>query len=258
MVNHFRTLLLNLAAGDVSEEFIPAAFKPIVLPTGLSRMYNVLFPPVSSREHKLFLATMYLQLIESTDFREHVLLYDPRITYDLTSNRYFKINRISTPVVSDSNFPIFITGSVLYDKAKSSSQDQIQVMQIGATNAIEVRSLVTGESLYSGTLVFTDGASNVVFLGTHNIQFYITGQNFMSTANKTWLFSLEVPYPFDFPGLFLSLSSDPTTVTGMFAVNKGKCDIMYENLWQQHKNSVYQMAGLLLAYVQRVHSIGVV
>jgi len=252
MINHFRTLLLNLPRAGEDEEFISAKFAPVVLTIPLTPIFQILFPPAASRQHKVMLVQTYLNLIQSTDFRAQVLNYDPRITYDLADSQYFQINNISVPANSDSNFPILITGNPAYNMTNPIAKDTLQVRQIGSSFAIVVTSQVTNTILYEGILTFTNGTSNTVTIPTYNIQFAIAGQNFTATTNKTWTFDVEMAYQPDILATYVSLSSGGVA-GAMFNYNRSQCNSMYEALWVQHFNTIYKLTGLLLGYVERVN-----
>lgn len=89
MLNHYRTLLLNLEDINDTEEHITPAFKPKILPTSLVKIYNILFPEGSSREVKLSLAQVFLNLIDSLNLTSEILLYDPRISYSIKEESNF-------------------------------------------------------------------------------------------------------------------------------------------------------------------------
>ena len=86
MVNHFRTLLLNLSDVGTLSEHITKGFTARQLSGGPLSFYQMLFPTGSSRSRVLELGQAYLELIEATDLSEVITLQDPRVTYDLKSD----------------------------------------------------------------------------------------------------------------------------------------------------------------------------
>lgn len=83
MINHFRTLLLNLPDAGNPDEHISKGFVARTLSGKPLSMYQVLFPSNSSRARKLELAQAYLELLEATRLSAAVTSIDTRITYDL-------------------------------------------------------------------------------------------------------------------------------------------------------------------------------
>lgn len=85
MLNHFRTLLLNASpnvGGYPGEEFVPPAFKPLVLTGALEAVRNVLFGLNPDRLMLNYRVQQLLAVIESTELRSFVTKLDSRLTYD--------------------------------------------------------------------------------------------------------------------------------------------------------------------------------
>jgi hypothetical protein len=100
MINHIRTLLVNMAAvpseeAAAGEEFIPLDFQPLVLETSLAATHNAIVPNSTGRAQRNFLAFAYLRLLHAPDFLEFVTEFDPRFTYDLDSQIFLR--RESSP-----------------------------------------------------------------------------------------------------------------------------------------------------------------
>ncbi len=84
MINHFRTLLLNLSDTGTSAEHITKGFTARELKGELLSIYNILFP--GNREDKLKKAHAYLELIHGTNLSGIFTKIDNRITYDLNTD----------------------------------------------------------------------------------------------------------------------------------------------------------------------------
>lgn len=86
MINHARTLLLNISAQrtqlqDPGYEYVPAEFVPIQLPPALSTLRRVLF---GAKPDLYFLSARAQELlgyIHSTELEEHIYRFDTRVTY---------------------------------------------------------------------------------------------------------------------------------------------------------------------------------
>lgn len=257
MYNHFRTLLLNLPYAQDVTEHIPSSFSVSVkLPTALSDVYSLLFPTSSTRARKIFLADNYMKLVDATPYNDIVTLLDPRITYGGYDSDYFQFRRISLPTSSSTSFSIQVMGSSDLKVTTDLKSEVFQVTQISNTSAVSVTSALNGKVyLASAALTFTSGTSNLVTIPDTGISFVVLGTNFTSSTRKIFTFRVDVPFEFDFESQYSLLKSRTVTVDTMFRTSKDKVDLIFENLWRQHPNSVYQFVGLLSAFVERVNVI---
>jgi hypothetical protein len=82
MLNHFRTLLLNLSDVGNANEHIAPGFVARNLSDKPLALYRLLFP-TTTRDRILKLGHSYLELLESTQLGDVITLQDPRISYDL-------------------------------------------------------------------------------------------------------------------------------------------------------------------------------
>lgn len=85
MLNHYRTLLLNLppAGEEVAEEKIPAAFTPVTLPTCVQAVRRVLFGAAPDRAMLNYRSRQLLRVVHATPLAEWVTKLDPRVAYTL-------------------------------------------------------------------------------------------------------------------------------------------------------------------------------
>jgi len=274
MLNQFRTLLLNLSYDPSSpEDHIPADFIPRVLPTVLSRVYDILFPPKTSRFYKQFLAQNYLGLIDAAGMSDVTIEKDNRMSYSLDTGEFFKIHRNSNPIQGPNNngrFPVFVSGSFITNLQSNYYYDQFTITQIGHTNNVSIKSDITG--LYHneiGTatspdfstveLVFEDGVvSKPVNISTTGISFCIAGTNAsftdIDTAGKTWTFTVESPYVFNFQTVYNNLNTSNLPMD-LFNYRKDVDVSNHQNIWLLHYNSVYKFAAFLSAYVAKVQTL---
>jgi hypothetical protein len=86
MINHARTLLLNISAQrtqlqDPGYEYVPTEFIPIQLPPALVTLRRVLF---GARPDLYFMSARAQELlgyIHNTELESHIYSFDPRVTY---------------------------------------------------------------------------------------------------------------------------------------------------------------------------------
>lgn len=264
MLNHFRTLLLNLDPKEEGEH-IPSKFTPIPLPRKLENIHLALFPETASRFYRMVLAHTYLNIIDSAGLTDEVKAYDNRISYDLTNSDFFKVNIISNPKTSNLQFPIFVSGQLTqFDDREyyydvfliQQKEDSLNISVYSRTKAKYLLGLSEFEDKNDALipLSFSGGASNICFAGSSGLRFNIGGTNslFQDTGNKTWEFTAESPIKIDIPSIFESLLAlDPFKILKSFKVDIAD----YEHIWNDQKNILYKLAAFLLAYVKVLDSL---
>lgn len=266
MYNQFRTLLLNLPYAGDGAEHIPSTFNGVILPSVLLSIYNILFPANTSRYYKNFLAQNYLQIIASAGLSDVFTTLDPRISYDIDSNEYFKIYRTSNPIVSDVTSPIFISGQYNNIASNNYYYDNFLISQIGSSNNIVVYSTINNVYLNGIntflspdnahiSVTFNNGVSEPVLIGRTGLSFTLGGGNtFSDGSGRTWSFIAEAPYVFNFNAIMSALSNNPN-VAALFNYHPAVDVTTYSNLFNYNFNTVYQLAGLLVAYVLKCNSL---
>jgi hypothetical protein len=214
----------------------------------------------------------YLRIVDSTDRKDDIKKYDNRLTYDLSSiEEYFRFYKKTSPVASDQNYTILVSGDLKTDEQVNGYKNDFVIYQQENSRNLYVYSITQSRFYKKGQapsknptgmenlLSFGSSASssNLIEIGDTGLRFAIAGplDNFMTTADKRWGFSAEAPFKFDFNECLKHLEQNTRIVEEMLAFDSDKCDLSYTNLWQMHYNGVYRLAGLLLAYVQRVNIV---
>lgn len=265
MLNHARTLLLNLDSVGNQTEHIPSNFKAIKLVKSLEQLYCALFPENSTRFYKLVLAHSYLNILDSAGFSSVLTEYDGRISYDLTDSSFFKVNIISNPKISNSQFPIFVRGTFDQYNNRDYYYDVFLVKQKDDSLNISVYSrhkakYLLGVSEYTTAddalipVTFTSNSSNICFVGTTGLVFNISGttSSFQESSNKTWEFSVESPIKID-----IKTNYDRLVMLNPFQLlREFKVDIAeYEYIWNNQKNMLYRLSAFLLAYIKVLNTL---
>jgi hypothetical protein len=244
-------------------------FTHITLPSDLQRFYNLIFPESASNYYKQFLLFCYLKLIESTDRRNDIKKYDNRISYDLELiHDYFKFNRVYLGANNPVDYKLLIFGKLRSSASADYYSNKFLISQTPESASVYVYSHtqnkyykpgVQPSSLLTNMAISLDTGGSymtkAVAIGDTGVSFSLSGsfENFISSSVRTWEFTAEAPFRFDFYAKIEELASRQYLVERMLDYKRDQCTSTYENIWNMHHNSVYRLAGLLLAYVERVN-----
>lgn len=96
MINHIRTLLLNLPAtsacrtGYTNIEYVDPSFIPVVLTPAAAKFYNTIF----YGGHQMCLDQLkgYMSILHTELLNDYTVYFDKRITYDRTISVYRPLN----------------------------------------------------------------------------------------------------------------------------------------------------------------------
>jgi hypothetical protein len=90
MVNHMRTVLLNVTADMAPDDvYISPTFRPIIVPRYLQRIYNVILSPQMPAAPRAARINTFMRLLHVADYEPFTLLPDRRLTYDPTDQSAF-------------------------------------------------------------------------------------------------------------------------------------------------------------------------
>lgn len=265
MLNHFRTLLLNLSASPENiQEHVAANFNSLPLKADLTRIYNALFP-ISKVAAKYFYAHNYLTLlkglaISTTDF-------DSRISYDLSAEDYFNVVRISAPVASHPQFQILVSGNLAVNKQQDYYSDSFLVKNEADSGThftvySETTQLYhTQEPTTSPTPVIhtyvespeTSSISEPIVISTTGLSFrFVLAPGFDVALNKTWRFTASAPREFNFFEVYSRIKAlNPFKILKRYNVDIKE----EEQQWNEHFNILYKFGAFLSAYVKVLNSM---
>jgi hypothetical protein len=250
-------------------------YSPMNLPDALETFHSILYPEKSSKYYKQFLLYSYLRLIDATNLREQVKAYDKRITYDLEEfSEYFRSPRLSPTTTNDLSFKLLVSGDMVTNEFTEAFSNHIVVSQIGQTGAISIYSItqreyykpgVPSSSKLTGMDVdisqFIDPTKPTVTrpiaLSETGLSIILTGpfDQFSQTLGKVWTFSAEAPFVFDYSSKLALIDNSDQKIDTMLNYARDISNPVFENIWRGHHNSVYRLAGLLVAYVERMNFV---
>jgi len=262
MLNHFRTLLLNLGYAQESEQ-IPREFAALTLPAELGQIRDILYPSGSSRYFRIALAHSYLNIVQGAGLQSYVTESDTRISYDLSDSQFFKLNRTSSVKASSIYFPLFVSGELTNNIANRYHYEAIKITQNGSYAEVFVYSIPNGV-YYSTTGAYPEGeqqpielglldtVTNVIPIGNTGLSFSIgLGGDFTATGNKTWSFLCETPFNF-YP---LTTFEELDKINTLKTLLKYSPNQELEDIYTTSTSRLIKLAVLLVLYVQAINSL---
>lgn len=263
MINEFRTLLLNLPYNQDKSEYIPEEFTGFTHTAAMKDFYDLLYPARTSRFYKAFLTHNYLSMISAAGLENYIVRDDSRVTYDLNNNiQFFKFNRNTNPIVNDPNHELVVSGDYINSVQNNNFYEIVLIKQKGNTATVDISSKLNNQFFKKDQVVTfptpistaNTGASAPIAISNTGLSFQIISYvNFTSTINKSWEFITEAPFAFNFNAFYSNLKANNHIITRMLDVPGKHKDTTPENLWNQHYNPVYKVAGLLIAFVDRIN-----
>jgi len=248
-------------------------FAQLELPDALKRFYDVLFPPTASDYYKQFLLYCYLRIVAASDKSNDIKTYDNRLTYKLDEiTDYFRFTKISIPRGNNLNYRLLVSGKLgLSDDVKYFLNSFI-LKQVDNTKNVLIFSSTQLKYYKQGKPPSNNSAgmevpfasaqniSEPLIIGDTGLVCRLSGPfdssdpsiNFSATGNKIWTFTAETPFNLDFSEKLKELTTHNVIIDDMLNYSDTSCTSVYSNMWHSHYNSVYRVAGLLLAYVERV------
>lgn len=260
-----------------STELLNREYAKIEIPSQLKNFHNLLFHEDKSIYYNQFLLYCYLKLVDSSMLHEHVKNYDARISYRLDEiAQYFKLSRISEVSSSQTAFKLLVFGNHQISDSSEYPSNTFKIIQVPYSNKVLVYSQADKKYYKYGQSPSSDkdnmeillsaensGITKAVNIGSTGLSFRMAGNigeldnssEFATSQNKSWNFTVEYSMKFNFSEKFEEILKAERIVEDMLRYSKDICNISYENIWNQHFNSVTRFAGLLMAYVERMHLV---
>lgn len=260
MINHFRTLLGNVAmlADDaIGTEYIPRDFSPRRLPKQLQRIHGVLFgtsPDRAFLNQRLF---QYMKVMHSTELEEFVREIDPRITYLPLDEGWFdsrckvRITKLGTDCRA------YLLGQLAADNPLGRAVFGWRAEVTDATT-ITLRRRVNGFTESTITADVSRSLSQVIPLPGSDLSLRI-GTRVGDESDLSSIVGARVMID----GV-ARVSADLTTVVreldalffgqvGGYLFAGDEPFKTFRNLWYKHPHLPYRLGGALAAYVYRLH-----
>lgn len=264
MINHTRTLLLNVRGEGYTEfpgeAYVSPSFSPLDLSRSyLSRVMRALFGESPDRLMRNYRLQQLLTLLHTPEFETHVLSYDPRITYSMPNSSMLLAfaDQVSVSPSTLSPPTLSIATDFLPRTPDITGQAQFQfVVQNSGPTSITIATIEGGGGTaglpVTHTVSYTNGLSSPVSLGASGRQLRVpqTDFRYLITVRNRPQDGLA-----DLLTAVESLGSE--TIAKVFgtsgAVAVQEPWATYWNLWTQSGEVPLRMGGFLLAVVRRLH-----
>lgn len=248
MINHFRTLLLNVAGDPESflafpgEEVVPAEFHPVELPGYAMAVRTAMFGRTPDRLCLNYRASQYLALVEATELRDFIKHLDPRFTH-ITDNE-LRYDSVFGVVASPEDCLLSGSPPPLPDTGVTSKRWRLQVLD---SELVRIDDLTAGTSS-TAAYQTTSGVSDYV-----QIQGELFAQ-FPAAIGRSWTI-VQTGRPSRSLGEIVGEveSRAARHLNDLFGIGtpRGAAEPWktFRNLWVRHRELPYRLGGLTCALV---------
>jgi hypothetical protein len=260
VLNHARTLLINVD-GSASpgnsffgEEFVPATFKPLELPTYLTLIRDRLFGSRPDRAMFNYRAWQFMRLLHTAALEQFVLDLDPRVTYVNSLRTDLFVPETYVPVVNQ------ISGdpAELYIQAGPAAPDVVgQVrhrynVDIRSATTVSVKQQSKPQGQVISDFVLTDGISERIDLGDSGYGVLLSTH----LPSAEWTVEVFNRPTFDLGQIVVFLESvgDPV-LTQLFGAAPAEPYRTFMNLWNDSNEVPWRLGGFLLAVIYRMDEL---
>ena len=256
MVNHARTLLANLAPGNLQgfgEEFIEPTFVPIRLPHSVQQVRSVLFGSAPDRWMINYRCCQLLQLLHGTTLVSLLTDLDPRLTYNQPASGISSLfDPVSyLPIVNPAT-AITISGNPEAPDRHGGMRHLFEIVRLDSdTVSVHRASPPTSKTVMSITL--TSGVSEPLAL----IGSGYTCRILTATPVDTIVFVEVLNRPMSNVGALLPAVErlGAATIVDLFRLGNGyPFNSLYE-LWRKEKETPLRLAALVLAVIYRTEEV---
>lgn len=262
MINHARTLLLNLDGGgtgflsDIGEEFIPPTFRAITFPGFLQQVHAVLFGGNPDRVMFNFRARQYLGILHHTELEEFVLELDNRITYDVLPTDDLFNNDFAPRItkLEGTTSEIFLIDEVGPPDQSGRTRHSWRILIVDS-DIVRVTRQTPPIQISDQTYTLTQNLSSLFQLVGSGLQ-----ARFGAGVGSEWLITAIARPEEEISTITTNLESvGGDVLDNLFGVgsSKGTTEpfLTFRNLWKKHPEAPYRLGGILLAWIFQADEI---
>lgn len=263
MINHLRTLLLNVDGAQASgptfpgEEFVPPDFKAVSpLPGYLQAFRRLLFGAAPDRAMLNYRLRQLLPLLHVTALAEFVFSFDPRVTYWPFLDTGLVRDSLQTVISQISGAPaaLFVEGEMPAPDDSGIMRRIWQITIVDLAN-VQIDQLTPPGPSSIAAYTLTSGLSNPIALPGSNLN--VQFPNAFPARWQVTAYGRPQRGASDLLTGSLSLGSE--NINELFAAGTptGASEpfMTFRNLWEQHFEPPYALGGLLLAAAYRTDQI---
>lgn len=262
MINHARTLLLNVASDNsapagTGEEYIPPTFVPVVLPSYIVTPRRILFGASPDRYFLNFRGRELMHNLHQTELQEYVTALDPRLTYwpEPAAPFFAVTSKISNEHINGPKLSrLFFSGTPTADNGHGRSLREYFVETAADSVTVTLRA-AAGQAAESVTKPFeTDGGlTQAVLMPRSQVRLQVgepvNGERWLVTTLARPAPAITTLLP------ILELMGEPVALELFGPGNPPEPYRTFKNLWFDHPNAVYRLGGLALAMIYRTNEI---
>jgi hypothetical protein len=252
VVNHVRTLLLNLPASSESPlgEYVPPGFTSVAIPGAVQQARNFLFgqqPDAAMLDYRL---RQYMTMLHATELVEFVVATDPRITYMPGGWKMADFSPAPSVLPIGHDQPLYLAGTVpVAGDGRMVHSWQVTALLAGQTAARVIRRSPTPGSAVH-TLSFTNGLSN---------EFPLDGSALLARFQAAGvvdgtMWNVDcLAMPVTDPGqVAASLgAAGANTIPYLFGAAPQEPYLTWQKLWNSNQPLPYRLGAVLLAVAAR-------
>jgi hypothetical protein len=263
----------NGFGGRLGDQYIPPAYKALVLPTELQRIRTILFGARPDRVMYNYRAQQLLAMLAATELGGFVTDLDPRITYDVRDDSFFSSQNFGARVSPTDK--VWVTGDL---GTSDVSGICVRAWQLAATSDTQllVKEILPRRAQVTLNYTLTDWLSNLLALPDSSLFFRF--QNDIEPvewydlafsawdgldwtqlgggpmANYSWAVQAVTRPRFSLGDLESSLRQigEPNILT-LFGVGSPRATqepwLTFYNLWLRHPEVQYALGGLVLGLI---------
>lgn len=281
MINHARTLLLNISAQqnnlqEPGAEYIPTGFTPVQLTPALTTLRRVLFGTRPDRHFLNMRAQELLSYIHETELAQYLTRLDPRITYWPFSAPFAGSTKATVAVEQEFGAPYLlnVVGSFTANTGLGRAARMFHIaLNAGTPNTLTVDydgiqsqislstatpfylpetnlrcSFAAATGPYDKFAEFADTAISERYLGANQEQagdllawWFVQARAFPAPVITSLIPTLELLGETVFLDLFGVVPAEPYAT--------------FKNLWFDHPLPAYRLGGLVLAMIYRMNEL---
>lgn len=261
MINHARTLLLNVAGDFISnrpgEELIDPSYAPLTLPNYLQSVRRVLFGADPDAEMLNYRGRQLLSLVHSCELVDLVTALDPRITYGFEDSPYYDqrmfLPSVSSELTGSNNS---VTGFVAGHSGNPDVSGRMRAVWLvelltGSTASVQLPNGLASTANYT----VSGGLTSPIPLAGSDLSLTARDSSFSNGSGPR--FRIEVlRKPAVSCGSLLA-TTDMLSTEVLFNLFQGSAEPWptLRNYWQKHFALAQRLGSLALALIYKTEAI---